>query len=326
MANRPAAEVLVTADLVRELLREQHPDLAGLPLKVVAEGWDNFIFRLGTELAVRLPRREVAAELARNEQRWLPRLLSDRPDAGPQAQAEAQMQASALRFAAAPVRSGEPSSSYPWHWSITSWVEGTVAAHTPFGDRTPAAEELADFVLAFQQPAPEDAPHNPVRGGALRDRDSALQQRLAALDLPTADLPAAELLTLWQELRDQPAWDGPALWLHGDLHAANLVLGTRRDLAAVLDFGDLGSGDPATDLAAAWLVFDRYGRRVFQNRINAARPTSDATWQRARGWALCIGAAMAVHSDDDSVFQTMGHQVLHSVLVDRGTRLAGGAR
>lgn len=315
MANRPAAEVLVTTDLVRELLREQHPDLASLPLKAVAEGWDNFIFRLGSELTVRLPRREAAAHLARNEQRWLPRLLSDRPDAGPQAHA------SALRFAAAPVRSGEPSSSYPWHWSITTWTEGTVAAHTSLGDRTPAAEDLADFVLAFQQPAPEDAPHNPVRGGALRDRDSPLQQRLASLDLPTQDF-----LALWQELRDLPAWDGPALWLHGDLHAANLVMGPDKKLAAVLDFGDLGSGDPATDLAAAWLVFDRYGRRVFQNRINAARPTSDATWQRARGWALCIGAAMAVHSDDDSVFQTMGHQVLHSVLVDHGTRLAGGAR
>lgn len=317
MANRPAAEVLMTADLVRELLSEQHPDLAGLPLYAVAEGWDNFIFRLGNELAVRLPRREAAAQLARNEQLWLPRLLSDQPDAGPQPRADA----SALRFAAAPVRSGEPSSSYPWHWSITPWAEGTVAARTPLGERTPTAEDLADFVLAFQQPAPGDAPHNPVRGGALRDRDGALQQRLASLELPTADL-----LALWQELRDQPAWDGPALWLHGDLHAANLVVGPGKKLAAVLDFGDLGSGDPATDLAAAWLVFDRYGRRVFQNRINAARPTSDATWQRARGWALCIGAAMAVHSDDDSVFQTMGHQVLHSVLVDHGTRLAGGAR
>ncbi|WP_318779154.1 MULTISPECIES: aminoglycoside phosphotransferase family protein [unclassified Arthrobacter] len=317
MANRPAAEVLMTADLVRELLGEQHPDLAGLPLNAVAEGWDNFIFRLGSDLAVRLPRREAAARLARNEQRWLPRLLSDRPDDGPQAPA----QASALRFAAAPVRSGEPSSSYPWHWSITRWAEGTAATHVPLGDRTRAAEDLADFVLAFQQPAPEDAPYNPVRGGALRDRDSALHQRLAALDLPTSGL-----LTLWQELRDQPAWDGPSLWLHGDLHAANLVVAPDKKLAAVLDFGDLGSGDPATDLAAAWLVFDRYGRRVFQNRINAARPTSDATWQRARGWALCIGAAMAVHSDDDSVFKTMGHQVLHSVLVDHGTRVAGGAR
>ncbi|MBP2217680.1 aminoglycoside phosphotransferase family protein [Arthrobacter sp. CAN_C5] len=317
MANRPAAEVLITADLVRELLGEQHPDLAELPLNAVAEGWDNVIFRLGSDLSVRLPRREAAAQLARNEQAWLPRLLSDQPGADP----GAQPPESPLRFASTPVRVGEPSSSYPWHWSITTWVEGAVGTQIPLGDRTPAAEDLADFVLAFQQPAPEDAPRNPVRGGALGDRDSALQQRLAALELPTADL-----LDLWRELRDSPAWDGTALWLHGDLHAANLVLGPDKKLAAVLDFGDLGSGDPATDLAAAWLVFDRYGRRVFQNRINAARPTSDATWQRARGWALCIGAAMAAHSDDDAAFQTMGQQVLHSVLVDHGTRLAGGAR
>ena len=313
MANRPAAEVQITADLVRDLLRTQHPDLAELPLEAVAEGWDNVIFRLGSDLAVRLPRRAAAAQLAMNEQRWLPKLLAD---AGPGALA----QVSPLRVASAPVRTGTPSSSYPWRWSITRWADGQVATHICLGDRTPVAEDLADFVLAFQQPAPANAPRNTVRGGFLSDRDSAVRRRLADLDLPTTDL-----LTLWAELRDSPVWDGPALWLHGDLHAANLVLGPGQRLSAVLDFGDLGSGDPATDLAAAWLVFDRYGRRVFQNRINGARPTSDATWQRARGWALCMGAAMAAHSDDDPMFQAMGQQILHSVLVDHGTKAAGGA-
>ncbi|MBG6180708.1 aminoglycoside phosphotransferase family protein [Arthrobacter sp. CAN_A1] len=315
MANRPPAEVLITTDLVRGLLRAQHPDLADLSLEEAAEGWDNVIFRLGRELTVRLPRRQSAAELAVNEHRWLPQLL-----AGPGPRASSQQ--SPLRVASAPVRTGEPSTSYPWHWSITAWADGTVAPQVPVADRTPAAEDLADFVLAFQQPAPVDAPRNPVRGGALNGRDQAVQQRLDSLPQATAE----SLRTLWEELRDQPAWEEPGLWLHGDLHAANLVLGPGQKLRAVLDFGDLTAGDPATDLAAAWLVFDRYGRRVFQNRINAARPTSDATWQRARGWALCIGLALAAHSDDDPVFSALGQQVLHSVLVDHGTRLAGGVR
>ena len=315
MANRPPAEVRITTDLVHGLLRAQHPDLADLPLRSAAEGWDNAIFRLGRELAVRLPRRQSAAELAVNEHHWLPQLLGD---AGP----GGSSQQLPLRVASAPVRTGAPSPSYPWHWSITAWAEGAVATQVPVADRTPAAEDLADFALAFQQPAPAAAPRNPVRGGVLSGRDQAVQQRLDALPPSTAD----SLRTLWEDLRDQPAWDGPALWLHGDLHAANLVLGPGQKLRAVLDFGDLTAGDPATDLAAAWLVFDRHGRRVFQNRINAARPTSDATWQRARGWALCIGAALAAHSDDDPVFSTMGQQVLHSVLVDHGTRLAGGVR
>jgi aminoglycoside phosphotransferase (APT) family kinase protein len=72
MAGTPSAEVDVTVDLVRRLLRAQHPDLADLPLRVVANGWDNVTLRLGDELAVRVPRREMAAQLVRNEQRWLP--------------------------------------------------------------------------------------------------------------------------------------------------------------------------------------------------------------------------------------------------------------
>lgn len=70
--NMPAAEIDIDDGLVRRLLADQHPDLAALPLTPVANGWDNAIFRLGADLAVRLPRRQLAADLVVNEQRWLP--------------------------------------------------------------------------------------------------------------------------------------------------------------------------------------------------------------------------------------------------------------
>src|SRR6185312_15877225 len=68
----PAAEVGVSPELVRRLLEAQQPDLAHLPVRLMAYGWDNFIYRLGDELAVRLPRRAAAAGLIAHEQRWLP--------------------------------------------------------------------------------------------------------------------------------------------------------------------------------------------------------------------------------------------------------------
>ena len=68
MADRPSAEVVITPDLVRRLLRDQHPGLADLDLEEVGEGWDNSILRLGPDLAVRIPRRQQAAELVLNEQ------------------------------------------------------------------------------------------------------------------------------------------------------------------------------------------------------------------------------------------------------------------
>ncbi|GGR84487.1 hypothetical protein GCM10010284_17070 [Streptomyces rubiginosohelvolus] len=60
-----AAEIEITADLVRDLLREQHPDLAELAVREVEGGWDNQQWRLGDELAVRMPRTERAPELQR---------------------------------------------------------------------------------------------------------------------------------------------------------------------------------------------------------------------------------------------------------------------
>ena len=46
----------ITEGLVRELLQDQHPDLAGLPLSEVEGGWGNQMWRLGDELAVRIQR------------------------------------------------------------------------------------------------------------------------------------------------------------------------------------------------------------------------------------------------------------------------------
>ncbi|NJC21845.1 aminoglycoside phosphotransferase (APT) family kinase protein [Arthrobacter pigmenti] len=295
MANMPAAEIDITTELVQRLLDEQHPDLSGLPLTLVANGWDNAIFRLGKEFAVRLPRREAAANLIVNEQRWL-RILTQGVKA----------------LTPVPQRTGAPSSYFPWYWTITRWIEGPLAADLPAADRTRAAEQLADFVLAFQQPAPADAPRNPVRGVPLSTRSRAVEKRIGGAGL------AAELSALWVELRDQPPWEGEPLWLHGDLHAANIVLDSHCRLLGILDFGDLTSGDPATDLAAAWMVFDRNGRRAFINRINGERPTDAATWQRARGWALCMGSAMAATSDDNPDFQSMDRNILHEVLTDAG--------
>lgn len=291
----PAAEVNITAELVAHLLADQHPDLAGLPLAPAANGWDNAIFRLGNELAVRLPRRQAAADLIRNEQRWLPELSVGLQVVTP-----------------VPLRTGMPSSYFPWYWTITRWVDGVQAAGIEPHQRRSAALDLARFVVAFQRPAPADAPRNPVRGVALSTRNATVEQRIAAAGL------SRDLLDLWRDMRDQPEWSGPPLWLHGDLHAANLVLNREGGLAAVLDFGDLTSGDPATDLAAAWMVFDRGGRKTFMDTINRELGPDAATWRRARGWALCMASAMAATSDDNPGFRSMGFGILDEVLLDEG--------
>lgn len=136
--GRPASEVDITSSWVRSLLQTQHPDLAGETLRPVASGWDNAVFRLGEQFAVRLPRRSAAGRLIVNEQRWLP-LLSDRlPLSVPAA-----------------ARIGKPGDGYPWHWSVVPWLAGTTADISAVGSEQ--GERLAAFLDALHVPAPVDA-------------------------------------------------------------------------------------------------------------------------------------------------------------------------
>ncbi|HEY5645549.1 MAG TPA: phosphotransferase [Pseudomonadales bacterium] len=161
-AGKPNAELQVNAALVRRLLADQHPDLATLPLSHLDSGWDNVIFRLGSTLTVRVPRRQLGAELVANEQTWLPVLAPRLPVP-----------------ISAPVRVGQPTDYYPWPWSVLPYFEGECADLRP-----PASGEalrFADFLLALHGPAPLDAPQNPLRGIPLRGRQASTVERMAGL-------------------------------------------------------------------------------------------------------------------------------------------------
>lgn len=317
------ADVDVTTDLARALLAEQHPDLAGLPLTLAANGWDNVMLRLGDELALRLPRREAAAGLVRHEQAALPR-LADR--------LRADVPGVAVPT---PVRVGRPSValSYPWWWSVTAWIDGVSADRTPVANRTAWAETFGTFLATLHVPAPDDAPENPVRGVPLQDRAEAadgdvLDERLARVPAPWR----GRALDLWHDALDARPYGGPPRWLHGDPHPANLVVGPPVDrpggdtdddadrLAAVVDWGDVTAGDPASDLGALWLCFDIHGRArcraVVQERADDGRGWDDATWRRAAGWALLYATNLLAHPDLHPAMVPIGTHGLAQLLDD----------
>src|SRR5690606_21675747 len=144
-----------------------------------------------------------------------------------------------------PVAVGVPDKGFPWRWSVVPWFAGRRALDLEPHQRDAFAVELAGVLRALHTPAPADAPHNPVRGVPLAERSAVVRERLA--DLP-------QLLPLWAAGLAAPGWTGPALWLHGDIHPGNIVVGDDR-LAALIDFGDMCAGDPASDLSVAWLAF-----------------------------------------------------------------------
>ncbi|MGY5012519.1 phosphotransferase [Streptomyces sp. 900105755] len=285
----PAAEVPVSVDLVRRLLDEQHPDLAHLPIGVLANGWDNLVCRLGQEFLVRLPRRALAAELVAHEQRWLPELAGRLPLPVP-----------------APVRVGQPTAEYPWAWSVVSFLPGLIAARSEPDDPWSAATTLGGFLDALHVPAPSQAPVNSFRGIPLAGRAEGVLTGLAHVD--QAD--RATALQIWETAAAAPAWDGPPVWLHGDLHPANILVDRGR-ISAVIDFGDITSGDPAADLSMAWMLFTPEQRAALRQAYGRA---DDATWERARGWALALSLVFLSHSADNPLMRGIGERALRSVL------------
>lgn len=291
--SMPAAEVVVTAELVRDLIASQHPEFSGLAVRELANGWDNVLFRLGEDLLVRMPRRGLGASLVAREQRWLPALAPALPLAVP-----------------APVRTGEPGPGYPWSWSIVPFAPGRIAAVDPPADPVAAARTLGSFLKALHVPAPPDAPPNPSRGGPLAGRAGTDMVNLDAL---AGRVDRAAVLRTHRDGVTSSGWQHAPVWLHGDLHPANVIVSDGR-VSAVIDFGDLTSGDPATDLAICWMMLPAAARAEFRAAYGHTR--DEALWRRTRGWALAFALVYLAHSADHAVMTGIGERTLAAVMAE----------
>ena len=262
-----ADEVDTDTSLVRRLLAAQFPQWAELPIqRVDSVGTDNAIYRLGDDMAVRLPRVERAAGArVDKEHEWLPRLAPHLPLVVP-----------------VPLAKGMPAEGYPWRWSVCQWIEGESANVELISDLRQAAIDLAQFIAALQRIDPAGGPppgaHNFFRGVPLAMRDIATLTAIASLK-GVIDTEAAT--TAWEAALEAAVWNRPPVWIHGDLIRGNLLV-KRGRLSGVIDFGGLGVGDPACDLMPAWTLFSGESRNAFRTALSV----DDATWARGRGWAL----------------------------------------
>jgi aminoglycoside phosphotransferase (APT) family kinase protein len=257
--------ITVTAAQVRRLIEEQFPQWAGLPVQPVASGgWDNWTFRLGAGMAVRLPSAAEYALAVDKEHRWLPALAPRLPLPIP-----------------VPLAKGAPGADYPYWWSLYHWLAGAPPTQDRIADPVRFAVDLAGFLAALRSTDPADGPrpgkHNWFRGGPLRTYDGAARSALTALD---GRIDTGLAGRIWRTALDARG-AGVESWFHGDVAEGNLLL-RHGQLAAVIDFGTCGVGDPACDLAIAWTLLTAEGRQVFRERLSV----DEAEWSRGRGWAL----------------------------------------
>jgi aminoglycoside phosphotransferase (APT) family kinase protein len=140
----------------------------------------------------------------------------------------------------------------------------------------------------------------------LAERAERFEARVLALG---AQIDAERCRAVFGELAAAPVRDAEPVRLHGDLHPLNLLVADG-DLAGVVDFGDICAGDPATDLAVAWMVLPAADHQAFRHAAGAWPPVDDATWQRARAWALALAVAYLAESDDNPAMASIGRRTL----------------
>lgn len=280
--------------LVARLIGSQFPQWSGLPIyPAEPNGWDNRTFRLGPDLLVRLPSAEGYAAQVRKEQRWLPLLAPHVPLPIP-----------------VPVARGLPGAGYPWSWSVYRWLDGQPVSTADLSDLTELAVTLASFLVCLQQidptGGPRPGPHNFFRGGPLETYDSETRRAIAAAQ----DLIDSELARAVWENALAATWHGRHVWVHGDVAAGNLLVQDGR-LAAVIDFGCSGVGDPACDLTIAWTLLSGESRDAFRSAL----PLDVATWRRGRGWALWKALITYVGSlETDPAAAATARRVIDDVL------------
>lgn len=268
----PAAEISVDSSLVRALVQSQFPEASAFALGDRYEGADCVTWRLGTDWAVRLSRRQATADMQETELTWLPRFAPTLPCATP-----------------APVRIGAPSALYPWRWSIVRWIPGRSHHEQPLSAH--GARDLGVALRALHQAAPPEAPRNAWRSTSLLQRGAKAQRRLDVLTTLAAGsawrLDREAALAMYA--RGAHATRGPATWTHLDLHCGN-VLTTGGRLAGIVDWVHAGAGDGAADLGQAMVLLPP---SHWDHLIDGYGPLDVATFDRARAEALTYALILA---------------------------------
>jgi aminoglycoside phosphotransferase (APT) family kinase protein len=292
MSKMHENELNIDVQLVYELLKNQCPHWAKLPLKtIMSSGTDNALFRLGSKYVVRLPRLDGATENINKECEWLPKIAPF-----------------LKKPISEPVFKGQPDKSYPFLWTVTKWNKGNNPHFEQEKEYELLAKDLAIFLNEFHAMKLPNGPFS-RRGVPLNKPALDMETRKAIGELET-EINIQSVTSLWDKLSNIPYWPNEPVWIHGDLLPGNILVQNNR-LCAVIDFSDVGIGDPACDLVIAWCLFNARSRNIFrENLVNI----DNNTWERSRGWALSIALILLpYYKISNPVLATLARQMIKNI-------------
>lgn len=298
-------EVPVDEEVIRSLLAEQCPQWTGLSLTPAGAGTENTMYRLGDDLLLRLPRTADKAHALRKEREWLPRLAAELPHLIPE-----------------PVHAGAPAAAFPLPWAVFRWIDGEEVRPDTVQDWAALGADLAAVVRDLHRidlmGATRAGDLSWYRGGSLRACDEWITTCLADCRATVGERMDVDALErMWRAGLALPEPTRPHVWLHGDLKPTNLLVRDGR-LHAVIDFGALSIGLPDAEHATVWDL-PAQARHAYWDAIGI----DDATWTRARAWAIAVGASgISYYWHTYPAFVAECQARLRSILSDAAARAA----
>lgn len=281
----PEAEIEITGNLVRNLVDSQFSEFSNLELTFLSEGYDNANFKLGNSMLVRLPRRALGAKLIKHEIEWLPKLKNLLSIKVP-----------------SPIKVGASTENFPWPWTITPYFDGNSPLITMLDESE--LLKLVQFLKQLHEINPKEAPENPHRDVKLSLKADSVNERIMLLESQSTEIPG-EVKQLWEQAVLEPVDLKPSL-IHGDLHPDNIIV-KNGELEAIIDWGDITKGDPATDLASLWMLTDDYDIR---SKLFNEYGASPSTILRSKGWAFFYGT---IFLDSATKYQKPGEVILKNI-------------
>jgi aminoglycoside phosphotransferase (APT) family kinase protein len=294
------AELVVSPELARELIREQFPGL-GRSIEPLGSGWDNTAYLVDGKLVFRFPRRSIAVPLIETEARVLPRLAPRLPLPIP-----------------CPEWLGAATERFPWPFAGYRKVVGHPATDVELSpaERRAAAAPLASFLRALHA--------IPTAGLGLTSDEWSRTDFVSRMPMLAERLRGLEDAGLiadggpWLRLFEADGFPGPsprAVVVHGDLSEGHVLLDDARRVCGVIDWGDVHAGDPALDLSILYRFFPASARGDFL-RVYGDIDARTARAARLRGAFVAISSTIYAHSIGDAAFVPMGLTAMEHVLED----------